>query len=75
MVTAAIILVVFMATAYCSKNYDGTGSESRGIGFFEEIKLMYCFDAEGYNTRGFNKYGYDRNGINEFGYDKFGNKR
>jgi len=52
------------------KKCDGIGTESRGIGILEDIKLMYSFDSSGYNARG-----YDKNGFNEFGYDKFGNKR
>ena len=75
MITTAVILVVFMATAYCAKNCDGIGTESRGIGILEDIKLMYCFDSSGYNAKGYDKNGYDKYGFNEFGYDKFGNKR
>lgn len=75
MITAIVILVVFAATDYCARKFDSIGTESRGIGLLEDIKLMYCFDSAGYNTRGFDKNGYNKNGVNEFGYDKFGYRR
>lgn len=75
MITAAVILVVFMAASYCAKNCDGIGYQSRGIGLLEDIKLMYCFDSNGYNSKGYDKNGYDKDGYNEFGYDKFGYQR
>lgn len=75
MITAIVIVGVFIATSYCAKNYDGMGDKSRGIGILEDIKLMYCFDSNGFNERGYDKNGYNKDGYNEFGHKKIENKK
>ncbi len=74
MMTGIVILIVFAAVAYCSKNLDGMGSESRKLSLLQEITSSYLFNSDGYNSRGYDLYGYNKDGINEFGFDKFGNK-
>lgn len=73
MITAAVVIIaVFMAASYCAKNCDSIGNGNRGIGLIEDLKLMYCFDSNGFNAKGFDKNGYDKDGYNEFRHDKFG---